>query len=78
MGLLKVMMCFQLIPKKGKKIYLGSLLKGGKGVLEPKKRGVSDEKVAIVISHDRQGKKHLKVATRGRICQGNIIEVLKG
>ncbi|MBL0025498.1 MAG: IS1595 family transposase [Saprospiraceae bacterium] len=52
--------------------------KRGKGIFEPKKRGISDEKVAIIISQDRKSQKHLQVATRGRISEKNIEEVLDG
>jgi transposase-like protein len=33
--------------------------------------------VAIIVSHDRKGYKHLQVATRGRISEQNLNEVLK-
>jgi transposase-like protein len=52
--------------------------KRGKGVFEPKKRGITDEKVAIILSHDRKNQKHLQVATRGRISEENLKEVLEG
>jgi transposase-like protein len=52
--------------------------KRGKGIFEPKKRGISDEKVAIIISHDRKNQKHLQVATRGRISEDNLKEILDG
>jgi hypothetical protein len=32
----------------------------GKGIFESKKRGISDEKIAVIISADRKGNKHLK------------------
>lgn len=52
--------------------------KRGKGVFDPKKRGISDEKVAIIISVDRKSQKHLQVATRGRISEEDLQEVLEG
>jgi transposase-like protein len=52
--------------------------KRGKGVFEAKKRGISEEQVAIVISHDRKDNKHLKVATRGRISEDDLKKVLDG
>jgi transposase-like protein len=52
--------------------------KRGKGMFDAKKRGITDEKVAIIISHDRKNQKHLQVATRGRISEQNLKEVLDG
>lgn len=68
---------FLAYSQKGQKNLTRPARKRGKGALEPKKRGISDEKVAVIISHDRQGKKHLQVATRGRISEENLNEVLK-
>jgi transposase-like protein len=51
--------------------------KRGKGMFEPKKRGISDDKVAVIVSQDRKGSKHLKVATRGRISTEDLEKVLK-
>ena len=51
--------------------------KRGKGVFEAKKRGISNEKVAVVISQDRKNSKHLQVATRGRISIENLDKILK-
>ena len=51
--------------------------KRGKGMFEPKSRGISDQKVAIIISNDRKGSNHLQVATRGRISENNLTAVLK-
>jgi transposase-like protein len=51
--------------------------KRGKGMFEPKKRGISDEKVAVIVSQDRKGSKHLKVATRGRVSTEDLEKVLK-
>jgi transposase-like protein len=52
--------------------------KRGKGMFDVKKRGITDEKVAIIVSHDRKNQKHLQVATRGRISEQNLKEVLEG
>ena len=46
-------------------------------MFEPKKRGISDEKVAVVVSQDRKGSKLLKVATRGRISTDDLEVILK-
>ena len=46
-------------------------------MFEPKKRGISDEKVAVIVSQDRKGNKHLQVATRGRISCEDLDTVLK-
>jgi hypothetical protein len=40
------------------------------------KRGISQDKVAVIVSQDRKGSKHLKVATRGRINTNNLEQVL--
>lgn len=63
--------------QKGQKELGRPARKRGKGMLEPKKRGITNEKVAIIISQDRLGNKHLQVATRGRISEENLNEVLK-
>jgi hypothetical protein len=42
-----------------------------------KKKGINDDKVAIIVSHDRQGQKHLGVAKRGRISEKDLNNVLK-
>lgn len=52
--------------------------KRGKSVFVNKKRGITDDKVAVLISCDRKGNKHLQVATRGRISKEDINTVLKG
>ena len=51
--------------------------KRGKGIFESKKRGISDEKIAVIISSDRKGNKHLKAVKRGRISTKDIESVLK-
>lgn len=51
--------------------------KRGKSVFIKKKRGINNDKVAILISCDRKGNKHLQVATRGRISAEDINKVLK-
>ena len=40
------------------------------------KQGISDEKVAVIISCDRQGSKDLHVAKRGRISKKDIAIIL--
>ena len=40
------------------------------------RRGISDEKVAVIVSCDRQGSKDLHVATRGRISKKDISRIL--
>jgi transposase-like protein len=42
------------------------------------KRGISDEKVAVVATCDRSGNKDFKVATTGRISKKDLDKVLKG
>jgi len=51
--------------------------KRGKGMFESKKRGITDQKVAIVVSQDGKGSKHLQVATRGRISAEDLDSILK-
>jgi transposase-like protein len=51
--------------------------KRGKSVFIKKKRGINDDKVAILISCDRKGNKHLQVASRGRISAEDINTILK-
>lgn len=51
--------------------------KRGRGVFEKRRQGITDEQVAIIISQDRKGHKHLKVATRGRISKKDLAVVLK-
>lgn len=51
--------------------------KRGKSVFVKKKRGINQDKVAILISCDRKGNKHLQVATRGRISAQDINTILK-
>jgi transposase-like protein len=51
--------------------------KRGKSVFIKKKRGINDDKVAILISCDIKGNKYLQVATRGRVSAEDINTVLK-
>lgn len=51
--------------------------KRGKGVFESKKRGISNDKIAVIISADRKGNKHLKAVKRGRISADDIESILK-
>lgn len=51
--------------------------KRGKSVFIKKKQGISDNNVAILVSCDRKGNKHLQIATRGRVSTQEIATVLK-
>lgn len=51
--------------------------KRGKSIFVKKKKGINEDKVAILISCDRKGNKHLQVASRGRISSDDITKVLK-
>lgn len=64
--------------QKGQKNIERKPKERGKGIFEPRKRGISDEKVSIIISQDRKNQKHLQVATRGRISEQDLKEVLEG
>ena len=64
--------------EKGNKHLTRKPRKRGKGIFEPKKQGISDEKVAVLISTDRKGNKHLQAVTRGRVSKKNIDSALKG
>jgi len=64
--------------EKGNKHLARKPRKRGKGIFEPKSKGIGKEKVAIIISTDRKGNKHLQAATRGRISKKDIDKVLKG
>ena len=63
---------------KGARVLGRKGRKRGKGIHEPKSRGISDEKVAVIVSSDRKGNKHLRVAKRGRISVKDIKKVLDG
>lgn len=63
---------------KGDKNIERAPRKRGKGVFETKKRGVSNDKIAVIISCDRKGNKILKVAAKGRITTEDVSIVLKG
>ena len=69
---------FVTYSQKGQRNLIRQPRKRGKGIFEVKKRGISEEKVAIVISQDRKDHKHLKVATRGRISENDLKQVLDG
>jgi hypothetical protein len=49
----------------------------GKSAFVKKKRVISDDKVAILISCDRKGNKHLQIAARERISTHDISTVLE-
>jgi hypothetical protein len=51
--------------------------KRGKSAFIKKKRGINHDKAAILISCDKEGNKHLQVATRGSILGKNIKDILK-
>jgi transposase-like protein len=51
--------------------------KRGKSAFIKKKKGINQDKAAILISCDRKGNKHLQVATRGSISGENINDILK-
>ena len=63
--------------EKGSKDLKGEARKRGKSVFKKKKRGISEDKVAVIISCDRKGNKHLQVATRGRVSTNDIKKVLE-
>ena len=68
---------FMAYSEKGNQNLAREARKRGKSVFMKKKSGITDDKVAIVISCDRKGNKHLQVATRGRITKEDINAVLK-
>jgi len=63
--------------QKGDKHLNREPRKRGKGVFVKKKQGITDEKVAVIISADRKGNNHLQVAKRGRPSAMDINTVLK-
>lgn len=63
--------------EKGRQNLQREARKRGKSVFVKKKRGINQDKVAILISCDRKGNKHLQVATRGRISSEDINTILK-
>lgn len=63
--------------EKGNKHLTREPKKRGKSVFVKKQRGISDDKVAVLISCDRKGNKHLQVATRGRISCEDVNLILK-
>ena len=50
---------------------------GVQRVFVNKKKSINDDKVAILISCDTKGNKHLQVARRGRISAADINTILK-
>ena len=46
-------------------------------MFEPKKRVISNDKVAIIVFKDRNGSKHLQVANRDGISIADLEKVLK-
>lgn len=77
-GILESDETFVAYSEKGKRGLERKPRKRGKGVFDKKKRGISDEKVAIIITADRKGTKHLQAATRGRISKKHIDKALSG
>jgi len=62
---------------KGEKNLTRTPRKRGKGIFESKKRGISTDKIAVIISSDRKGNKHLQAIKRGRVTAYEIESVLK-
>lgn len=50
---------------------------GVQRVFVNKKKSINDDKVAILITCDTKGNKHLQVARRGRISAADINTILK-
>jgi transposase-like protein len=69
---------FITFSEKGERNLTRKARKRGKGIFEPKSRGISKEKVAVIVSSDRKGQMHLQVAKRGRISTKDIKKVLDG
>lgn len=63
--------------EKGNQNLKRTSKKRGKSAFIKKKRGINQDKIAILISCDRKGNKHLQVATRGRISSQDINDILK-
>ena len=63
--------------EKGNKNLERESRKRGKSVFTKKKRCINNDKVAALISCDRNLNKHLQVATRGRISAEDKIKILK-
>lgn len=64
--------------EKGNKTLEREGKKRGKGIFEKQSQGITDDKVAIMISCDRIGNKHLQAVKRGRISETDISKALKG
>ena len=76
-GILEVDEIFFEHSEKGNKHLERKSRKRGKSVFVKKKRGVSNDKVAVVVGCDRKGNKILKVATMGRISTCDVEKVFK-
>lgn len=63
--------------EKGNKNLEREPRKRGKSVFVKNKQGISIDKVAVLVSCDRKGNKHLQIATRGRVTTQEIATVLK-
>ena len=66
---------FMLLSEKGKRSLSR---KGRKRGTKAKKRGISDEQVAIIVTADRTGQQELSVATLGRIKKTDIEKSIGG
>ena len=65
------------IPKKGNQNLEREPRKRGKSVFIKKKQGINDNNVAVLVSCDRKGNKHLQIASRGRVSTQKSAAVLK-
>ncbi len=63
--------------EKGKKHLDRKARKRGQGVFEIRKRGINEDHLAVIISADRRGNKHLQVAKRGRVSKKDIERILE-
>ena len=68
---------FMTYSEKGNQNLEREPRKRGKSVFIKKQQGITDDKVAILVSCDRKGNKHLQIATRGRVTTDEIAAVLK-
>ena len=64
--------------EKGNKNLERTPRKRGKSVYVKKKRGISNDKIAVVVGCDRKGNKVLKVATKGRISTKDADKIFEG
>lgn len=64
--------------EKGNKNIERTSRKRGKSVYIKKKRGISNDKISVVVGCDRKGNKLLKVATTGRISTTDVDKIFEG